>query len=49
MNLLKEMAASVQGTKKAYYQYCLTIASNASMSDDAPLEIPSYETYMKTT
>lgn len=46
MNMLSEMANSVQGSKKAYYQYCLTVASKASLSDTSKLVVLSYDDYM---
>jgi hypothetical protein len=46
VNLLNEMANSTQGSKKAYYQYCMTVASKASLNDTKKLEIMSYNDYI---
>lgn len=47
INLLQEMANATQGSKKSYYQYCMTIAQNASMADKSQLQVISYEKYME--
>lgn len=47
VNLMKEMANATQGSKKAYYQYCMSVAQNASMADKEKLSVLSYEDYMK--
>ena len=44
---MKEMANATQGSKKAYYQYCMSVAQNASMADKEKLSVLSYEDYMK--
>lgn len=46
VNLMKEMANATQGSKKAYYQYCASVAQNASMSDEQQLKILSYDEYI---
>ena len=46
VKMLTEMANSVQGSKKAYYQYCASVASQAKLIDADKLTVPSYEDYM---